>query len=136
MGPCPETKMKSPARTAGEYGPRGSGTPGGKTRSIIRFSYGAAGVEDHRHRTASARAILEFHTMRFEHVAQRRQRLFGPRRGPFRLRGFAFDNVASAGAADVDEVGFLQAVDEFREASCAVCLLAESGIELQHGGLQ
>src|SRR3954449_4298210 len=27
--------MKSPARTAGEYGPRGVGTPGGVSRSIM-----------------------------------------------------------------------------------------------------
>jgi hypothetical protein len=27
--------MKSPARTAGEYGPRGAATPGGEMRSIM-----------------------------------------------------------------------------------------------------
>jgi hypothetical protein len=27
--------MKPPARTAGEYGPRGAGAPGGEMRSII-----------------------------------------------------------------------------------------------------
>src|SRR5579885_2011775 len=39
--------MKSPARTAGEYGPRGVGAVAGKIRSIIvtdPFSFAAAGA--------------------------------------------------------------------------------------------
>src|SRR5689334_20995868 len=32
--------MKPPARTAGEYGPRGAGTPEGAMRSIISLSFG------------------------------------------------------------------------------------------------
>src|SRR6185436_14491186 len=35
FGPWPETNRKSPARTAGEYGDFGTGTPGGMILSII-----------------------------------------------------------------------------------------------------
>src|SRR5688572_15264907 len=43
MGPWPDTKIKFPARTAGEYGPRGVGNDGGLMRSIIDF-YSGSGV--------------------------------------------------------------------------------------------
>src|SRR6266481_1012422 len=37
FGPWPETKIKPPARTAGEYGDFGTGTPGGMILSIILY---------------------------------------------------------------------------------------------------
>ena len=75
--------------------------------------------------------------MRFQHVAQRRQSFFGLGRGTFRLAGsFALDDVATALAADVDEVGFLELLDEIGEAAGAVSLFGECRIQLQHGGFQ
>ncbi len=53
-----------------------------------------------------------------------------------RGRALALDDVASAGAGDVHQIGALQLLDKIGKAGPAVGALVERGIELQHGGLQ
>ena len=92
----------------------------------------------HCSRSSAGAPFFEFHAMRFEHVAQSRQSFFGPRRQLSRDRATAaaLDDVAAARAADVDEIGLLQLLDEIGEAARAVGAFVEGRIELQHGGFK
>jgi hypothetical protein len=76
--------------------------------------------------------------VRLEHVAEQRQGLFGLRRRRLdRLGGgLALDEVAAFAAAEVHVSGGFQLLDKVRKTAATVSLLAEGGVQLQHGGLE
>src|ERR1700760_4286613 len=82
-------------------------------------------------------SFFEFHAVGFEHVPQLRQSLFGFRR---RFLGCvaptAFNDVTTAGTANVDELSLLQLLHKSGEASRSIRTLAKRRVKLQHGALQ
>src|SRR6185437_6719324 len=82
-------------------------------------------------------ALLEFHAMGFQDVPQLRQSFFRPRGYLFGSgTTAAFDDIASARTAYIDEVCFLQLFNEVGEAARSISTFAKSGIQLQHGALE